>query len=285
LALVTLAVSGCNVVVEQASSTSSSISQAGGSAPPVVAVTPTPAPLPYGVCQLAVNGHNARVSVGGDGVSSAVCSSLLGSLGSQLGWSLSTTPPPTVPTTDVICAIPTSLLPTGDQGVVTDYGVFGTTDGSDACAALAQASVAGPCPSPITGVISGAGNRIPLQVEISGPSGTVTENAILDTGGVDEYFPDSDLRSAGFSPMGTTTSSIAGWTGTVNEYSLPASALLVLDGDAYVPIATGTLVVFGAPSAAFSGGVEPLVGPNVLQQGAKLSSSGSQWSLIPACSS
>jgi hypothetical protein len=284
LAVVALALSGCNVVVEQASSTASSTSQAGGSVPPAVVATATPTPLLYGVCQLAVNGHNARVTVGGDGVSSAVCSSLLASLGSQLGWSLSTAPPPTVPTSDVICAIPASLLPKADQGVVTDSGAFGTTDGSAACTALAQASVAGPCPSPITGVISGAGNRIPLEVEISGPSGKVTENAILDTGGVDEYFPDSDLRSAGFSPTGTTTSSLGGWSGTVNEYSLPASALLVLDGEAYVPIATGTLVVFGAPSVAFSGGIEPLIGPNVLQQGAELSSSGSQWALTPPCS-
>jgi hypothetical protein len=277
---IALGLTGCNLVVEQASP---SAAGAGGSVPVVVG-TPTPTSLPYAVCQLGVNGHNARVTVGGDGVTGSTCSSLLTSLGSQLGWS-SSTPPPTVPTTDVICAIPASLLPTGDQGVVTDYGVLGTTDGSEACTALAQASVAGPCPSPITGQISGAGNRIPLQIEIAGPSGTFTENAILDTGGVDEYLPDTDLRGAGFSPTGSTTSSVGGWTGTVDVYSLPASALLVLDSGTYVPIASGTLVVFGAPSAAFADGIEPLVGPNVLQQGAKLSSSGSQWSLTPPCPS
>jgi hypothetical protein len=131
-------------------------------------------------------------------------------------------------------------------------------------------------PPPVTGQISGAGNRIPLQIEVTGPSGEAQENAIPDTGGVDEYLPDADLRAAGFTPTGTTASSIARWTGTVNEYSIPASSLLVLNAGKYVPLAIGTLAVFGAPSAAFSGGLEPIGGPNVLQQGAQLSSSGSQ---------
>ena len=252
--------------------------------PPAVVATATPTPLLYGVCQLAVNGHNARVTVGGDGVSSAVCSSLLALLGSQLGWSLSTAPPPTVPTSDVICAIPASLLPKADQGVVTDSGAFGTTDGSAACTALAQASVAGPCPSPITGVISGAGTASRLRSRSPGPRARSPRTPSWTPAGWTSTSRTAICGARGSAQRGRPPQVSAGWSGTVNEYSLPASALLVLDGEAYVPIATGTLVVFGAPSVAFSGGIEPLIGPNVLQQGAELSSSGSQWALTPPCS-
>jgi hypothetical protein len=267
---------GCNVTIQPASS--------GKEGALGAAATPTPSSLHYAVCQLGVNGHNVRVTVGGAGVTARICSGLLPDLGSQLGWSISTTPAPTLPTNHVICAIPQSLLPRGDRGVVTDAGYVGTTDGSDACTALATASTAGPCPPPITGEISGAGNRIPLTVEIVNPASgdTVGENAILDTGGIDEVFPDDDLRNLGFSPSGTETESLAGWSGTANVYTLPAEALRVLDAGMYVPIATGTLTVYGVPGAALSG-LSPIVGLNVLQQGAKLSSSGSQWSLTPAC--
>ncbi len=140
-----------------------------------------------------------------------------------------------------------------------------------------------PCPPPITGQISGAGNRIPLQIELSGPSGSYTMNAILDTGGVNAFLPDSDLTGAGFTSLGSYQTGLAGWTGQVDTYSIPASDLLVLDQGVYVPLATGTLTVNGAPSAAFVPGIEPLVGPDVLQNGAALVTSGSTWTLSPAC--
>lgn len=140
-----------------------------------------------------------------------------------------------------------------------------------------------PCPLPITGQISGAGNRIPLQIELLGPSGSYTMNAILDTGGVNAFLPDSDLTGAGFTSTGSYQSGLAGWTGQVNTYSIPAADLLVLDHGVYVPLATGTLTVDGVPPAAFQTGVEPLVGPDVLQQGAALATSGSTWTLSPAC--
>lgn len=140
-----------------------------------------------------------------------------------------------------------------------------------------------PCPPPITGQISGAGNRIPLQIELSGPSGSYTMNAILDTGGVNAYLPDGDLTGAGFTPTGSYQSGLAGWTGQVDTFSIPAIDLLVLDQGVYVPLATGTLTVNGVPPAAFQTGITPLVGPDVLQQGAALVTSGSTWTLSPAC--
>ena len=140
-----------------------------------------------------------------------------------------------------------------------------------------------PCPKPITGQISGAGNRIPLQIELVGPSGSYPMSAILDTGGVNAFLPDGDLTGAGFTSTGSYQSGLAGWTGQVNTYSIPAADLLVLDHGVYVPLATGTLTVNGVPPAAFQTGVEPLVGPDVLQQGAALATSGATWTLTPAC--
>ena len=55
----------------------------------------------------------------------------------------------------------------------------------------------------------------------------------------------------------------------------------MLDAGTYVPLATGTLTVEGAPSAAFA--TKPLVGPDVLQQEATLLTVGSTWTLTPAC--
>jgi hypothetical protein len=100
---------------------------------------------------------------------------------------------------------------------------------------------------------------------------------------VNEYLRDSDLRTAGFKPTGSVTTSVAGWTGTAYEYSLPGTSLLVLDDGRYVPLANGTLTVYGVPDTAFAGGIEPLIGPNVLQQGARLNSSGLSFALTPAC--
>ena len=241
--------------------------------PSVSSPSPNPTPFPYGTCELMVNGHNARVIVGGAGVGNGVCSSLLPALGSAFGWTTSGSPPPTVPTTDVICQVPPKLLPANDQGVVTDAGFFGPSIGVNACSALAAASVAGPCAPAITGQISGAGNRIPLRVEIVGPNGVgPQEDAILDTGGVQSLMPDTDLRTAGFVPISTTTiSGIGGSPIDVNVYQVPASALLALDSGTFVPLANGTLTILGGPPAAFNG-LQPLIGPDVLQQGARLSS-------------
>ena len=140
-----------------------------------------------------------------------------------------------------------------------------------------------PCPPPITGQISGAGNRIPLQIELVGPSGSYQMNAILDTGGVNAFLLDGDLTRAGFTPVGSNSVGLAGWSGQENVYAIPASDLRVLDQGVYVPLATGTLTVDGAPPAAFQTGIGPLVGPDVLQQGAALVTSGSTWTLSPAC--
>ena len=54
------------------------------------------------------------------------------------------------------------------------------------------------CPAPITGTITSArtGNRIELQIALSGPKGIHTAiSVMLDTGGIEDYFPNALLHS------------------------------------------------------------------------------------------
>lgn len=281
--------SGCSIQVNnsEASTASSSLSTNAVSALPTASVLspPTDTPGPYATCQLAASGHNARITVAGPGVSNAACTGLLSALAnSSGGWVSVGSPPLVLPTVGVICVVPQSLLPSGSSGVVTDSGEFHTSYGNAACAALAAAqNGSNACPSPFSGQISGSENRIPLQIEIAGPNGTEQENAILDTGAATTVLPDSDLQTSGFTSSGTEEITVGGWSGTVNVYSLPAADLLVLDDGRYVPLATGTLSVVGAPPATFVGGIPILIGPNVLQQGAQVSTNGSTWTLAPGC--
>ena len=130
--LLVLALSGCSVSINNGVASTSSASKLSDSsgAPAAVVYTPTPTTAPYATCQIGVSGHNARITVGGPGVSTQVCTGLLSSLGTQDGgWVVESSPPLILPTTNVNCAVPQSLLPNGAQGTITDYGgsIFSST--------------------------------------------------------------------------------------------------------------------------------------------------------------
>ncbi len=92
--------------------------------------------------------------------------------------------------------------------------------------------------------------------------------------------PDGVLRSLGFSPAGTTITAglIAGTQSMSFVYRLPSSALLVRDQGSLVPLTTGTVLVWGMPQES---GV--WLGPNILELGVTLTTSGRQWTLTPPC--
>lgn len=137
------------------------------------------------------------------------------------------------------------------------------------------------CPAPITGTISGLGNRIPLTVRIVGPSGTRTISAILDTGGVDTQIPNADMLAVGLTP---TTETTARWplvsTAPVQEWTYTASYPEVYDNGAWVPLGLGTTTLYGADIPA---GMSPLIGPDVLKAGTRLATDGSAFTLTPPC--
>jgi hypothetical protein len=139
------------------------------------------------------------------------------------------------------------------------------------------------CPAPITGTITpaSAGSRIVIAITLHGPAGDATDlRAILDTGGVATSFPDGLLRQLGYAPYATTQNSgvVPGATATAYLYHVPGSAITVLDGGRAVPLATGELSVIGIP-----GGSNYTLGPDILEGGSRLSTSGSQWTLTPPC--
>lgn len=140
------------------------------------------------------------------------------------------------------------------------------------------------CPGPVTGTISGAGDRIRLQINLSGPAGAKDGvNVILDTGGIQPTFPDGLLRSLGYTPTwGPLVASGIVPNATVQEYlyDIPATAITIMDGGRSVPVATGNLSVMGI----VGGSGDYLLGPSVLKQGASLSTSGPNWTFIPPCS-
>lgn len=140
------------------------------------------------------------------------------------------------------------------------------------------------CPAPLTGSITPglAGNRIALQVNLSGPTGTRSGmGVILDTGGVQTTFPDAVLRSLGFTPFPLAAGIrgvVPGAAGSAYLYHMPGSALTVDDGGRAVPVATGTLSVWG-----IVGGADSALGPDILKHGAQFSSANGRWTLTPPC--
>ncbi len=135
------------------------------------------------------------------------------------------------------------------------------------------------CPPPVTGTITTGGNRIPLTVRI----GSEVISAILDSGAARTTLPTSVLEAAGFTPYGTSEISgvVAGATTAVHLFKIDASDILVEDGDdVYVPIAYGMLYVVGVDN---TGGVDNLIGPDVLKLGATLTTTGKEWTLQPGC--
>ena len=164
-----------------------------------------------------------------------------------------------------------------------------------ACAGLAQAMTcrretigqatllldAGGCPGPVTGTISGPGNRLPLTVRIVGPAGSREIAAILDTGGVDTQLPNADMLAVGLRP---TTETSASWplvqSRPVREWTYTAAYPEIYDNGAWVPLGFGTTTIHGADVPA---GVSPLVGPDMLQAGTRLATDGRTFTLTPPC--
>ncbi len=140
-----------------------------------------------------------------------------------------------------------------------------------------------PCPPALTGAITSSltGNRIDLTVKVVGPTGSTSpQTVILDTGGVHTSFPDAVLRGLGFSPYGTTSTggAVSGAYETTYLYRIPATDFLVLDNGLYVPIATGTITVWG-----FTNSTDKAFGPDILKLGDSFSNNGSYWTLTLAC--
>ena len=139
------------------------------------------------------------------------------------------------------------------------------------------------CPLPITGTITSAltGNRIILNITLTGPKATQSGiQVILDTGGAEDYFPNALLRQLGFTPLQKTTVSgvVPGANSVAYLYHLPGDAFLVEDQGQLVPLANGTLTVWGIVNGSVEG-----LSPNILTHGAALSTSGNRWTLVPPC--
>ncbi len=174
----------------------------------------------------------------------------------------------------------------GDTITVTyDHRIAGLLGGrwvvETACGTVSRGAALA-CPSPLAGTItsSRSGNRIQIPIEIRGPQGSAAYSAVVDTGADETIVPDGVLRSLGFSPAGTTITAglIAGTQSMSFVYRLPSSALLVRDQGSLVPLTTGTVLVWGMPQES---GV--WLGPNILELGVTLTTSGRQWTLTPPC--
>lgn len=94
------------------------------------------------------------------------------------------------------------------------------------------------------------------------------------------FFPNSLLRSLGYSPFRTTATGgiVPGATGPAGLYHIPGASIQALDHGRYASLATGALTVMGVVGGNLYG-----LGPDVLKHGAKLSTSGSRWTLTPPC--
>lgn len=92
--------------------------------------------------------------------------------------------------------------------------------------------------------------------------------------------PDDVLQGLGYRPFLPTMAGgiVPGATGPANLYRIPARAITLDDGGRYVPLATGTLTVEG-----IVGGDMAALGPDILKQGAKLTTAGDRWTLMPPC--
>ena len=161
---------------------------------------------------------------------------------------------------------------------------FGGTWIQRARSATLSAGPSANCPKPVTGTITPgpAGNRIALRVNLAGPTGVRSGlQVILDTGGVDTTFPNAVLRGLGYKPSPVPRGfggAVPGSVGRLYLYRIPASAVTVRDQGAFVPVATGTLTVWGMVH-----GSDYALGPDILKHGAQFASANGRWALTPPC--
>ena len=144
----------------------------------------------------------------------------------------------------------------------------------------AASATGGNCPPPIAAQMSGS--RIPLDLALVGPAGSVSGfRAILDTGAGITAFPYSVLRGLGLRPIGTDRLGgvVPGSTVGVFEYQIDGKQIQINDNGRYVPIASGPLTIVGIPDL----GTESLVGPDVLKAGLSLQTNGAAVTLTPPC--
>ena len=187
------------------------------------------------------------------------------------------------------CAALTSALAQmqgGDAITVGYYHRVAGLLGGTWVAATASGTLAGSgtlaCPAPIVGTITrpAAGNRIQLQIELRGPAATAAHPAVLDTGADETIMPDADLRNLGFKPSSTTATAglVPGTQTTAYVYRIPGADILVDDQGRFVPLASGTVIVWGIPNES---GI--WLGPNVLERGLQLTTAGRHWTLNVPC--
>lgn len=155
--------------------------------------------------------------------------------------------------------------------------VYGTTEAT--AQAQAQSAWDG-CPPAIHGTLTLLNNRIQLKVGLAGPSGTQWFTAWIDTGAFRTNLPNAVYQAAGYSPVGSQseTGVVPGATSQANIYSVEGDAFLVMDQGQAVPLVHTTQHV-----DVLGEGAVHLIGPDVLRLGAKLSLTGSQWTLQPEC--
>jgi len=122
---------------------------------------------------------------------------------------------------------------------------------------------------PITGQM--VGNDLPVTLEVSGPNGIKTIQGKIDSGTVRTAFPDSFLRSLGYTPVSTQT--VLGVTGQQTEgvYDIPFIQIRGNNGQ-WETLYPGTLPVWGDQFD------EALIGADVLQH-CSLSVNGSTFVL------
>jgi len=136
------------------------------------------------------------------------------------------------------------------------------------------------CPPPLQGTLTGVGNRIPLQVQITGPNGSETFRGILDTGAPATILPDSLLRRLGFEPIGEDqpAGGIGSSPAIMRPYRIPYPKVYV-DGYGWRALDRGEVIVYGLEKSVMT---VPLIGMNTLEA-ARLEMSGRIWSLSLPC--
>lgn len=119
-----------------------------------------------------------------------------------------------------------------DYRQVVWYELNGTWIPESAAGTLGPSRTAAACPAPITGTITSPafGSRINLTITLAGPKSTRSGiQVILDTGGVEDYFPNTLLQNLGFVPFQRTTTAgiVPGASATAYLYHVPGTALEV----------------------------------------------------------
>ena len=146
--------------------------------------------------------------------------------------------------------------------------------------------VSSTCPPPVTGQV--VDTRIRVTVQLTGPAGSETIPAIVDTGGANGWFDAGLLAQLGFKPEPGSSFNASGYLGappgtTGQMYRVPFPA--ILDQGRFVPLGKGTIAVQGIPGlASWAGSLgQAGLGPVELTQ-VHFENVGSTWEINwPSC--